>query len=566
MIRLQDLYFSYGGNIPALQDIQLDIRPGERLAVIGPNGSGKSTLARCLNGLCRPQEGRVAVDDLSTDDDEALFSIRQRVGMVFQNPDDQLVATSVEAEIAFGLENIALPPAEMHRRVDETLCAFHLETYRHHPPHHLSGGEKQRLAVAAAVALRPRYLVLDEPTSLLDPQSRTEVDHLLERLQEDFGITTIYITQNLAEAARSERIVVLHQGKVYCDNTPAEVFADVDGLRAIGLDLPFADAVAEQLRRLRQWPLPSPVHVDQLAECLASLLPRRQLRADRPPPPDTAPGKIAADHLHYTYDPGMPHQHIGLDEVVADIPAGSITALLGPSGSGKTTLAQHFNGLLKPQRGRVLLDGEDIWTQAMTRVRQRVGLVFQFPELQLFEETVADDVAFGPRNLGFAPEEVERLSRRALEAVGLPWNAFHRRSPLALSGGEKRRVALAGVLAMDPEVLILDEPTAGLDPRASATLAAIFRRLREEGTTLVLIAHDMDLVAELATHVIVLQKGRILLQGSTRAVFARPDFATASGLVPPAAMQLMRGLEARGCQVPTDLLTRAEVLNFLTAV
>ena len=161
----------------------MDIHPGERLAIIGPNGSGKSTLARCLNGLFQPQSGRVLIDDLPTDDPQALFSIRQRVGMVFQNPDDQLVSTSVEAEIAFGLENIALPTDEMHRRVDEMLRVFHLESYRHHPPHYLSGGEKQRVAIAAAVALRPNYLVLDEPTSLLDPQSRLQVDQFLQELQ-----------------------------------------------------------------------------------------------------------------------------------------------------------------------------------------------------------------------------------------------------------------------------------------------------------------------------------------------------------------------------------------------
>ena len=194
MIHVQDLTFTHPGNIPALQDINLDIHPGERLAIIGPNGSGKTTLARCLNGLHLPRTGQVLVDDLSIHDPGALFEIRKRIGMVFQNPDDQLVSTTVESEIAFGLENLGVPPEEMHLRVSAALGQFHLEAYSLHPPHHLSGGEKQRLAIAAAVALRPRYLVLDEPTALLDPQGRREVSAILDGLRDEFGITTIHIT------------------------------------------------------------------------------------------------------------------------------------------------------------------------------------------------------------------------------------------------------------------------------------------------------------------------------------------------------------------------------------
>lgn len=564
MICVQDLCFSYGDFAPALQDIQLDIHPGERLAIIGPNGSGKSTLARCLNGLFQPHSGRVLVDDLPTDDPQALFSIRQRVGMVSQNPDDQLVSTSVEAEIAFGLENIALPTDEMHRRVDEMLRVFHLESYRHHPPHYLSGGEKQRVAIAAAVALRPNYLVLDEPTSLLDPQSRHQVDQFLQELQAQFAIATIYITQDLTAAARARRIIVLHQGSVVGDGTPDEIFSDGAQLQAIGLDLPFTNALARQLQQQRQWNIPLHCSVEQLADALAPLLPHPASPWPTPPPQETSPSKLNTAHLHYTYDPDLPQRQIGLDDVTVNIATGCITALLGPSGSGKTTLAQHFNGLLKPQRGYVLLDGQDIWTQALPQIRRRVGLVFQFPELQLFEETVAADVAFGPRNLGLAPAAIDDLTRRALETVDLPWETFHQRSPLLLSGGEKRRVALAGVLAMNPEVLILDEPTAGLDPRASAGMSAIFHRLQEQGTTIVLISHDMDLVAELATHVVILQEGRVLQQGSARVHLADPNLET-SGLAPPATVQLMRALQERGCQVPIDLLRREQVLTFFTS-
>ena len=567
MIRVQNLGFSYPGGVVALRDVSLEIAPGESLAIIGANGSGKTTLARCLNGLHLPSEGDVQVDDLSTRNPEALFEIRKRVGMVFQNPDDQLVSTTVETEIAFGLENLAVPPEQMHRRVDEALAAFHLDAYRYHPPHHLSGGEKQRLAIAAAVTLRPRYLVLDEPTSLLDPQSRREVSKLLRSLRDEFGITTIHITQIPEQAARVDRLVVMHQGRLLYDASPAELFADPRLLQRIDLDVPFTCALASRLKENR-FPLPIAeiFSVDSLAEVI--------LPYCSSSPPDWRPASLPADSasklsteaLEHIYDQGLPTQQRGICRVDLDIPTGSIVALIGPSGSGKTTLAQHFNGLLKPHRGRVLLDAEDIWTQEMPQVRRRVGLLFQFPELQLFEESVELDVAFGPRNLGYAPERIEALVDSSLNSVGLPREQFGRRSPLSLSGGEKRRVALACVLAMAPEVLVLDEPTAGLDGWATRNMSQVFRQLQEQGKTLVLITHNMDLVAELATHVIVLKEGSIQLQGHTRAVLSNPDFVALSGLEPPAPIRFMRALTSRGAKLPSDLLTLEEIASVFAAI
>jgi|APSaa5957512622_1039677.scaffolds.fasta_scaffold25880_2 energy-coupling factor transport system ATP-binding protein len=563
MIRVSNLSFSYSRGLPALRAVDLEIRPGERLAIIGANGSGKTTLARCLNGLHLPEEGEVRVDQLSTRNPEALFEIRRRVGMVFQNPDDQLVSTAVETEIAFGLENLAIPHTEMRERVDAALRAFHLEPYRHHPPHRLSGGEKQRVAIAAAVALRPGYLVLDEPTALLDPQSRSEVGALLRDLRDQFGISTIHITQLPEEAARTERILVMHGGSLLYDAPPDELLADPALLQDLGLDLPFTCSLGHRLRRMG-FPLPEslPIHPDAdvlaaavLPGCSPSPLPPR-IPSSRSVNPSI---KLKTRNLAHVYDQGLPTEHAGIDAVDIDIPAGGIVALIGPSGSGKTTLAQHLNGLLKPYRGSVLLDARDIWDQDLTQVRRRVGLVFQFPELQLFEETVEQDVAFGPRNLGCEPGAVEELVTRALDEVGLPRAQFGQRSPLYLSGGEKRRIALAGILAMDPEVLVMDEPTAGLDPRASATMCDLFLRLQSQGKTLVLITHDMDIVAQLATHIVVLQNGRVTLQGEVRTILSRPNFADLSGLTPPAPVRFMQALAARGASVPTNLLTIAEV-------
>ena len=562
MIRVEKLSLSYRKSIAALRSIDLQISPGENIALIGANGSGKTTLARCLNGLQQPQEGRVLVDGMDASDSAQLHSIRQLVGMVWQNPDDQLVGTTVADELAFGLENLALASNEIHRRVEETLAAFDLEAYRRYPPHKLSGGEKQRVAIAAVVAMRPRYLVLDESTALLDPGERQQVAELLQRLRTAYGIATILITQSPEEAARADRVIVLHAGRVHADGPPAVLFADPLKLRGLGLDLPFASALAAHLSLAA-----THLELDTLSDALAVLKPQTPLPPWTPPsPPAPTPSKLAAEELTHLYDEHLPTQRCGIRDIDINIPAGSILALVGTNGAGKTTLAQHFNALLKPSRGRVLLDGCDIGSLPPVRLRQRVGLAFQFPELQLFAESVAEDVAFGPRNLGFAPERVDSLVARALDLVGMPLEEFGPRQPLSLSGGERRRVALAGILAMDPEVFVLDEPTAGLDPQTTVSLCQLFAELSGQGRTLVLISHDMELVGRLATHVVVLRQGHIELQGLARAVLAHPEFESISGLVPPMSMQLALRLRQRGLALAGAPLTLEETIDWLASL
>jgi len=572
MIQIRDLSYSYQGR-DALRRVSLEVSPGEHLAVIGANGSGKTTLARCLNGLLMPAGGTVLVDGVATADGSRLYDVRRLVGMVFQNPDDQLVATTVESEIAFGMENLGLPHGDMVERVDELLELFHLTAYRGHPPHQLSGGEKQRLAVAASLALRPRYLVLDEPTSLLDPVGRAELLAALDQARQRSGIATVHITQLADEAARADRVVVLHRGEVHMDAPAPTVFAQGKQLRRLGLDLPFAAAAAESLPGPGP-PSGVPLDLESLAAAMAVRAPNRTAppgagtppQAALPAPADAATGAALLEtaRLGHVYDEGLPSRRQALCDVTATVRAGRATALLGASGSGKTTLAQHLNGLLRPSRGSVRLEGADIWSGGPpgAEVRRRVGLIFQFPELQLFEETVGEDVAFGPRNLGLSEDEVAAQVERALDLVGLPRVEFAQRSPLALSGGERRRAAIAGVLAMDPQVLVLDEPTAGLDPAGAAMLTHLMAHLRDRGRALVLISHDMDLVAEVADDVIVLTAGQVALHGPARHVLGHPDFPALSGLEPPSAVRLTRKLARLGHPPGRCLLTLSEVRRF----
>ena len=568
MIRLRKVTYSYPDAPPALDDISVSLRRGEHVAVMGPNGSGKTTLARCLNGLLIPQQGTVEVEGMLTARTDQLYPLRATVGMVFQSPDDQLVATSVETEIAFGLENLGVPRPAMHERVEAALREFGLEAYRRHPPHQLSGGEKQRVAVAAAMVLRPAYLVLDEPTALLDPESKQRVLALLRTLPRRYGTALIHITQSPDEAATASRLIVMHRGRIRVDAPPEAVFADPGALEEIGLGVPFAVALRQAMEK-RGVRLPANGLDGESATPTAAYLEAARRTPARPPPPRRplpSEMKVRAEDLVYWYDRGLPTEQPGLLGVSLDVPRGTVIGLLGVSGSGKTTLAQHLNGLITPEQGRVLLDGMDIRLQPLPRVRQRVGLVFQFPERQLFAETVAADVSFGPRNLGWADERVAAAVERALLAVGLPLARFGNRPPLALSGGERRRAALAGVLAMDPEVLVLDEPTAGLDPGSSKAVLDIFIRLVETGKSLVLITHDMELVAELTDRVVVLAGGRVIMSGETRAVLSHPEFATRSGLELPAALSTALQLFGRDAAEMLAPLTLDELAADLARI
>ena len=562
MIELRDLCFSYQtptGDLPVLRGIDLVFREGESVSLIGANGSGKTTLIRCLNGLLQPTAGDVRVDGLSVCDASQIHEIRRRVGMVFQNPDDQIVSAQVEREIAFGLENLGVPSEEMQGRVRDVLNRFSLDRYRVHPPHLLSGGERQRLAIASVLAMRPRYLLLDEPTALLDPGSRRLLLELLSDLHRSGEVTPILITQNPGEAARSDRVIAISEGQVVLDGTPSELFSRADALKQVGLGLPAAADIAARVGLRPPMP-PSP---EGLAERLSP--PRgKSLVRDLPTstPVQAGPGIIEAHGLRHVYNPGLSTETVALHRLDLEVATGSHLSLVGPSGSGKSTLAQHLNGLLEATEGELSVCGISVpETKDLRDLRRRVGLIFQFPEAQLFADTVSDDVAFGPMNLGM--EGVEERVQQALRDVGLVPERFLSRSPFGLSGGEKRRVAIAGVLAMRPEVLILDEPTAGLDPSGSREIEGLLARLKAEGTTLLMVSHDMDCVAHLSDRVVALDGGRLCFDASPAAAFADRERLLRLSLDVPEAVQVAEALRKTGLPIPPGALTVEAVARSL---
>lgn len=575
-------YRAGGTPIAALRGVSLSIGEGEHIAVMGANGSGKTTLARCLNGLLTPTRGRVLVDGLAADRPETVWEVRRKVGMIFQNPDTQLVSTVVEREVAFGLENLGIPSQECHRRVDEALERFDLVRYRHHAPHLLSGGEKQRLAVASVWAMQPKYLVLDEPTALLDARGRHEVLDVLSELARDRHVTIVHITQSPEEAAQTGRVIVLDQGRVLLDGTPGEVFARDSALAAVGLEVPKVCRLAAQLRS-EGVPVPGGILMeDALIAALVGLSAGPERRAapraneapqtpSRPPErtaPACSPPVIETRGLHHLYHRGLPTQQLALSGVDLTVAPGEFLALVGSTGSGKTTLVQHFNGLIRATSGQVLVDGVDLWggRADLQRVRRQIGLVFQFPELQLFEEEAAKDVAFGPVNLGLTPQQVECCVREAFGELELDFERLAHRSPFELSGGEQRRLAIAGVLAMlsavpkagGRSVLVLDEPTAGLDGRGARQIRCILERLNAAGRAIILICHDMDLVAQVAPRAVGLHQGRVRFDGDLREA-VRGRLLEGIGLDAPWAARMARGLGEAGLADLADALTVEEL-------
>lgn len=565
LIRIENLDHTYAGARPvqALRGIDLTIRAGEYVAIVGANGSGKSTLARHLNALLLPTHGDVWIGHANTRHANSVRDIRAMVQMVFQQPDAQLVATMVEEDVAFGPENFGVPENELPARVQDALETVGMWAQRQRAPHLLSAGQKQRVAIAGALAVRPRVLILDEATAMLDPAGRTAVLEILRHLHAR-GATIITITHEMEEAAQADRVIVMAAGRVAMDDAPRRVFARANELRELALDVPPATDLARQLG------LPICLTPEELVAELT--------RRDQFAPTlaffqqEDAGGMtnpvIRVEQLSHWYLRGLPLESRALDQVDFTVSRGMAMGLIGHTGSGKSTLMQHLNGLLRPQAGRVLVGQHNLGDAAVDAraVRRMVGLAFQQPEDQLFEQYVGDDVAFGPRQFGLDKQTVRERVRWAMESVGLGFDAFKDRLTMTLSGGERRRAALAGVLALHPQVLIADEPTAGLDPHARAEVRDIFRQLRAEGTTLVIASHRLDDIAALCQRVTALDAGRVLLAGSLRQVFSQSDVLHAHGLDVPVVARVAQELRARGWKIPAGIIFEDELVAALSAI
>ncbi len=554
MIECAGVHYSYDDGHEALDGLSLDIADGEFVAVLGGNGSGKSTLARQLDALLVPSAGTVTVDGLSTAERRYVYDIRSRVGLVFQNPDDQIVAGIVEDDVAFGPENLGVPTSELRDRVTEALAAVGLAGFERRETASLSGGQKQRLALAGVLAMRPQTLVLDEASSMLDPRGRAALMRACRRLHER-GMTIVMITHFMEEAAEAERVVVLSHGRVTLDGSPTEVFSQADALARLGLDIPLPYRVGLKLRERIPGVTPRVTMDAMIGELqrqgaqrsltpLGTLAAQDAQRCQRPLGASGAPA-LELENVSFAYEQ---HGEPALHDVSLTVRTGELVGLLGHTGSGKSTLVQLMAGLERPDGGRVLTsDG-------------RVGVVFQYPERQLFARTVREDVAFGPRNLGITGGELAARVDEAIRGVGLDPQEVGDVSPFALSGGQQRRIAFAGVLAMEPDVLVFDEPVAGLDPRSRREFMRLLRKLHGQGRTIVMTSHSMDDTAELCGRVIVLSRGEKLLEGAPAEVFSHADELRRAGLGLPGAQEMASRLSELGWPLRRDVLYTPDVL------
>lgn len=571
LIAIEHLTFRYpaeDGNSPViLDDVSLEFGKGEFVAILGANGSGKTTLARHLNGLLQPSSGRVLVDGLDTRDRVHLGKIRQRVGMVFQYPENQIVATTVEEDVAFGPENLGLPASQIRQRVDEAIQVVGLEQHRQRPPHLLSAGQMQRLALAGVLAMRPSCIVYDEATTMLDPAGRRRAMSVMQDLRSE-GMTIIFVTHAMEEAIQADRVVVLQHGRVTADGTPLEIFSDEARLELFGLEMPPAAQLAQQLKAwlpLQDGPILS-------LQTLLTRLPTWQGGIRPVETTQTGPLRAARDAvievrgLDHVYMADTPFAHPALRDVNFSVPIGGAQGLAGKTGSGKSTLLQHLNGLLRPQHGTVRvgpyqLEDLSVPTRPVTRL---AGLVFQNPESQFFEQYVGDEIAYGPRMMPLDEPLAERV-RWAMEMVGLDFVDFKDRLTNTLSGGQKRKVALASVLALKPDILLLDEPTAGLDPHSHREILERLAGLREHGMTLVVSSHRMEDLTALTDRLLVFQGGRVALDGNIGDVFWQFERLEEAGLEPPLAVSAAAELRKRGWPLHSGIVSEGQLLSSLQA-
>lgn len=580
IIRVENVHYTYQADserpVKALDGVSLTVEPGEYLVILGHNGSGKSTLAKLLNALLVPTEGEIWVKEWNTKDALHVRDIRSTVGMVFQTPDNQIVATIVEEDVAFGPENLGLPHAEIVRRVDGSLAQVNMLPFRHRAPHLLSGGQKQRICIAGMLAMHPTVLVLDESTALLDPLGRREVLEIAQRLNKDEGVTVIAITHYMEEAVFADRLIIMAEGRIALQGTPRELFGQAEQLRELQMDLPQVTQLAAALSEHISGFPGNILTVEEFAATIRQRMPAlngrpRPALPPAPPPPAQEP-VIEIKDLTYYYMYDTPLQVKAIEGVNLDVRRGEILGVIGHTGSGKSTIIQHFNALLLPHAGQVTIFGQDASQNGADakNIRRRVGLVFQQPEAQLFEHYVGDDIAYGPRNLKLSREEVRARVKQAMEAVGLGFETFKDRITFSLSGGEMRRVALAGVLALEPEVLVLDEPTAGLDPQGrNQLLDHILALHRDRGMTLVLVSHNMEELARVCDRVCVISEGRVVMIGSPAEIFGQVQTLRKLGLGVPAVMAVIDQLQQAGLinetaavlTVPQAVALLEQVLN-----
>jgi len=558
-IELQNVSFTYWeAEEPSLRDINLEVEAGQFVLITGPTGAGKSTFLMLLNGLIPhllhgKLTGKVLINGQDTKT-KTVSELATQVGITFEDPDTQIVSLTVEDDAAFGPSNSGVEREEIHRRVQDALSRTRLSGMKERNPFTLSGGQKQGLAIAGVLAMKPKILALDEPLSMLDPVGREMVIEILKDLAKNSGSTVIIAEQNPEPFLDlADRILVFDGGRVIKDGPVREVFEDVDKLSEIGVKIPAMVAVFRELRNHGYFPQDFPLTVKEAVALLKPLV------GDKPPP-ETSSSEDNDDKEPIIITSNVQHRYnetvMALRGVDLEIQANTITAILGQNGCGKTTLAKHLVNVLSPTNpeAKVLVAGLDIFQTSQRQLLEHINYVFQNPDDQLFQDSVESEIAYGPKNMGMKKDQIDENVEYALNFFSL--SDFREIPPKQLERGLRTKTAIASIVAMDPTILIIDEPTTGLDILDSITIFEMLQNLVEAGKTVVFISHEMDLVARFAQQVFVMHEGEIMLHGSPTKLFADQENLKHLSLTPPDIYKLCLELGWplwKSLKTPTDL-------------
>ncbi len=593
LLELKNVSFQYGtnrsentssvdDNTYALNRVNLKIYPGEFVGIIGPSGSGKTTLASLFSGAIPHHYsgellGSVKIAGQDTKN-LALTNIACLIGSVIQDIDAQMVAANVEDEILFGLENFGVPHDEIHNRIASSLETVGISDLRNRDLDTLSGGQKQKVAIAAILALKPKVLVLDEPTCALDPVSSRMIFSILQNLNKKFGITIVVIEQKVALLSEyCKRLIVLSKGELVLDAPVSLALKDIDLLRKVGINYPRTTHLIKQLQDEQICnPAELTVGVEETVNTIVKTLRTDYSKLSNSNNSNNAESVLEShkeafikannsdnsnkpclsiNNLSFAYANGVK----ALKDVSFNANSGELIALIGRNGAGKTTITKIINGLLRPTEGSVIIDGIDTKTLRISQIAKYVSTLFQNPDYQLCKDTVLEEVAFSCKLIG---EDSEQAKAHAMEVIE-KLNLNPKDIPFMLSRGQRQMVALAATVVTNPKILLLDEPTCGLDYKECMRIMQVVERLRKNGCCVIMVCHDMEVVLDYATRLITINDGKLIIDGSAHDVFEKPEVCSAAALYPPLLCSVSQGLVAHGFNKCNGLYVRAELVEAL---
>lgn len=555
IIECKNVSFSYqGSKRRVLKEINLTVAEGEFLVITGPTGAGKSTLCQALNGIIPnftkgDLQGEITVAGMNTQKDP-VAEIAAKVGLVFQDPDAQLFGMTVEEDIVFGPSNLGYDYAECMRRIEKSLDDLNIRPLRDRKPQDLSGGQKQSVAIAGVYAMLPSVIIFDEPTSMLDPWGKKNVFSIIKDINKKYGVTIVLVEHEMSQIARyADRVVVMDHGRIVLSGSVEEVFAQTQTLSKLGMNIPQTIELGALLKNdgiLQEIPL-NPEHMIQaLAPYTNDAKP--VLRTKEDVPEARREPIICGKDLEFSYY----GEELRLNRVNVEIGRGDFLAIIGQNGAGKTTLARSLIGLLKPQKGSIWIDGMDVSKKSVAELSSTIGYVFQNPDEQIFKDSVEEELYFGPSNLGRDLAHTKTMVEQVLQQVGL--ERYRNVWPKYLSKGERQRLTMGAIITMDPQIVIVDEPTTGQDWRETIWIMELLKSLNQAGKTIVIITHNMEIVNRYCSRVLVMKHGQILLDGPPKTVFVYQDVLKEAYVEPTDIMRIAQALPF----LPDDVNTVAE--------